>query len=140
MQFLKERASTQQNDYTGFVAIDGHRGAVLLQICKDKEVNGKYFPIGFGLYDADNQEGETLLDDRTILLNLYVVDTEKEQIENSFDAVAAYIRSNNKVAKITTIRISLTYNELGKYFKRLGMAVIQKGFENIISDFEENNE
>ena len=135
MDSFKDIASVQYGDYSGHVSFDGHDGPMLHQLCKDYNIENKYFPIAFQLYEESLREipyhNET---DITI----YAVN--KEEAGDSFDKITEHIRNNGGRAKVTKIDISLSYTDLSKYFKRMGVFAIQKGFDNIIREFDESED
>jgi hypothetical protein len=51
MDSFKKKASVQYGDYSGYVSFGGYEGPMLHQLCKDYNVDSKYFPIAFQLYE-----------------------------------------------------------------------------------------
>lgn len=135
MDLFKDEASVQYGDYSGHISFDGHDGPMLHQLCKDFNIESKYFPIAFKLYEESLSQ---IPYDNETDITVYLVN--KEEAGDSFDEIIEHIRSNEGRAKITKIDISLTYSELSKYFKRMGVFAIQKGLENIIREFDESED
>ena len=118
--FLEKEVGTQYNDMCGLAAIDGHDGLIdnLRKLCKDKGFDlGDYNIVGVSLYD-----GETI---GVYNVSVTVLLTKKGEHPNS--------EGQQKVYKKT---FHMPYEELGKYIKRLNVAVVQPGLENAIANPE----
>ena len=133
MDSFKDKAATQHGDYTGHVSFDGHDGPMLHQLCKDFGIEDKYFPIAFELYEHSLR---VIPYDNETEITVYMVN--KDEAGSSFDEITEHIRNNEGRAKVTKIGISLTYTELSKYFKKMGLFAIQKGFENIVRELDDS--
>lgn len=133
MENFKEKASTQYGDYKGYFSMDGHGGGFLHKLCKEKGIDSKYFPVAFEIQEYSPGENVPYSADTELII--YAID--KNDGGQDFDAIAQSIRQNDGITKVTKIGISLSYAELSKYIKRLGIFAMQNGMDKVIQGFEE---
>ena len=105
---------------------------MLHQLCKDKKVDSKYFPIAFSIHEYSTIQAPL---DNTANIKIYAIN--KDEAGNTFDKISEYISRNEGKINVTKIDLELSYKELSKYFKRIGIFAIQKGLENIIEEMIE---
>jgi len=129
MDSFKDKASTTYGDYKGTISIDGHNGAILHDIYRDQKLDEQYFPIAFELNDSSL--AYPALDVKaSAMLTIYVID--KQIAGDNFDDIKSYINNNPEQVKTEEISISLSYEQLKKYIKRMSIFAVQKGMEDII--------
>nr|DAJ70804.1 MAG TPA: hypothetical protein [Caudoviricetes sp.] len=120
---IKDEVSTQYTDMKGIVSIDGHLPTDLWKLCKEHGVDtNKWFVIGFEV--SDNEP----IGDRPLYVSAYVVAMETDN--ETYDQMAQRLKGLERV-EIHKKSFSISYQELGKYVKRLNFAVLSDISSNI---------
>ena len=113
---LQEEIKTQYNDMRGIAAIDGHEPTYLHQLCTDNGIDpDKYFLVGLEFYD-----GETI-GRHPLVVYAYLIEKEEgDDVSNRF------VKRLANTPKITIKKksFSITYEDLGRYIKRLNIGVL----------------
>ena len=130
---LQEEIKTQYNDMRGIAAIDGHEPTYLHQLCTDNGIDlDNYFLVGLGFYD-----GETI-GCYPLVVHAYLIEKEEGDEEPN-----GLVNRLTKTPKITIKKksFSITYEELGRYIKRLNIGVLSSISEYIqdaefVDDYE----
>jgi hypothetical protein len=89
----------------------------------------QYFPIAFELNDSSIASSSLDLK-ANAFLTIYALD--KKIVGDNFDKIETYINNNPDQVKVKEFKISLTYEELKKYIKRMNIFAVQNGMECIM--------
>lgn len=120
---IKDEIGTQYNDMKGIAAVDGHDPAHLWKMCEDNGVSfQKYFLVGLEFTD-----GETI-GQSPLYVSAYLV--EKESENETYEQVAHRLKGMAKV-EIHKKSFEISYQDLGKYIKRLNFGVLSGMSSNI---------
>lgn len=112
---IDKEVSAQYNDYKGLIALDTHDGCGLFSMCKDFGIDtDKYFVYGATCYDSEpignNSDG----------LRIKFLLIEKKIYGDTYDKISKY----SQTIQLTEQSISVPYNQLGKYLKRISIGVV----------------
>lgn len=122
---IKDEVGTQYADMKGIVSIDGHLSTTLWKLCKDHGIDtDKWFVVGLEFSD-----GETI-GKKPLYVSAYVVEMETEN--ETYEQMAQRLKGLEKV-EIHKKSFSISYQDLGKYVKRLKFAVMSEISNNIQS-------
>lgn len=123
LDILREEINTQYTDMKGIAAIDGHLGNYLWKLCEENGVVLKgWFLLGLKFTD-----GETI-GEYPIRVSAYLI--EKETEDETYEQVAHRIGGMAKV-EIHKKSFEISYQDLGKYIKRLKFGVLSEMSSNI---------
>lgn len=113
---LKEVVNTQYNDMKGIAAIDGHEAEYLWKMCEDQGVDfNEWFLVGLGFSD-----GETI-GRYPLYVCAYLV--KKSSKNEEYNEMANRL-DNMKEVDIYKKYFHISYEDLGKYIKRLRLGVM----------------
>jgi hypothetical protein len=120
MNYLEEHVNTQYGDYRGIVSVDTHSGSELFKLCADFGIDTKKnFPVGFKIDEetfsgiGENDEG--------LYVTVFTVDIE---LLGNHDTIESEILKNGGRLIVRENELTIPYEYLGKYFKRLQLLVI----------------
>jgi hypothetical protein len=124
---LKEKIGTQYNDMKGIAAIDGHHYDYLWRMCEDFGIElQNWFLVGIELSDWET------IGQLPLTVTAYLV--EKLPNEDQYEQVAQRLEAQPKV-EIHKKSFNISYQDLGKYIKRLNIGVLGE-IANHIKDAE----
>lgn len=124
---IKEKISTKYNDMKGIAAIDGHLNNYLWRMCEDFGIElQNRFLVGIELKDGETI-GQLPL---TVIVYLVEISTD----ETTYEQVAQRLEAQEKV-EIHKKSFNISYQDLGKYIKRLNIGVLGE-IANHIKDAE----
>lgn len=119
IDILKDLVSTQYNDMRGLVAIDGHMGDELFQLCENNGIDmNMYFLLGFGLSEfTSNGIGQHNEVSCSVLL------LEKDKYGYNFDEISRNI-GNLDTVDVIKKSFTMEYSDLGNYIKRFDLMTV----------------
>lgn len=118
LELLKNVISTQYNDMKGLAAIDGHDRSYLNSMCSDHGVNlNEWCLIGLELYDSEPIGTEQL--------TVYAYLIKKVDDSESYDDLKERLTHMDNV-EIHKKSFRLSYEELGRYIKRINIGVLSE--------------
>ena len=111
---IKKYVSTQYNDLTGVIQLDGHMNInSIYELCEDyKFKTDDKFIVGFGL---DESSILGVGSENTVYCTIIYVD--KSTYGSTYDEVAETIKSTENVI-FTSKNFEVNYTDLKKYIKR----------------------
>ena len=113
---LKNEIGTQYNDMKGIAAIDGHMNDFLWRMCEDNGIDLH----GWFLLGLEFSDGETI-GEYPLTVSAYLV--ERASDHEPYEQVAERLGNTEKV-EIHKKSFDITYQDLGKYIKRLNIGVL----------------
>ena len=113
---IKDEIETQYSDMKGIAAIDGHLNHFLWKLCEENGIDlHGWFLLGLGLSD-----GETI-GKYPLTVSAYLI--ERLSDDEPYEQVAERLENMEKV-EIHTKMFNISYEDLGKYIKRLRIGVL----------------